>query len=117
MVLAAIHQRSAVAAHGAAAAHAAAHRRELAMKVVIRDLSIRSRPKTHLRRCPGCGDRGDIDHIVACTTGRITEAQRRGAGWMLALVRKQVGRRGAVDLVALGRAAELVVIPPGRPYR
>jgi hypothetical protein len=55
-----------------------------------------------MRRCPGCGSQGDIEHIVSCAGARLGEARKEGAARMLAMVEKQIARRGEV---AEGRLA------------
>lgn len=68
-----------------------------------------------LARCPGCGDRGDVSHVVACVTIRIerhksfansatTHAWKAGARFALEVMERQIARRGGVDLEAV-RAA------------
>jgi len=54
--------------------------------------------------CPGCGSRGDIEHIAACAGARIAGAQREGAALMLGMVRRQIGRRGMVEVGRLAAA-------------
>lgn len=60
--------------------------------------------------CPGCGQRGDVAHLAACRVERKDaadiEAWYRGATYALAMVRTQVGRRGAVDMGKLVDAIE-----------
>jgi hypothetical protein len=60
-------------------------------------------------RCPSCGDNGDVTHIAACTRVALANKWRAAVPdavrEVLAAVRTQVGRRGAVDITALGDMA------------
>lgn len=61
-------------------------------------------------KCPGCGDRGDLAHIVACVRLKedeiIARGWRAGAEFVLEMVKTQIGRRGAVDVATLADAIE-----------
>jgi hypothetical protein len=48
-------------------------------------------------RCPGCGDKGDAEHIAACAEQKIRATFFDGAMWCLLIVEKQVKRRGEID--------------------
>ena len=63
-------------------------------------------------RCPGCGDNGDVNHVVACVAmmrKRYGEEYDRGVrdGWKaamssaIAVLEKQIARRGLVTVQAL----------------
>lgn len=49
-------------------------------------------------RCPSCGDRGDAKHIAACCAITIDKSMSAGASHLLVVVRKQINRRGGVDV-------------------
>lgn len=72
---------------------------------------------SNMRKCPGCGDRADIDHIVACcaslgwtSPGReaslATLRMRDGARELLAMVRRQLQRRGHIKTDLLCHAID-----------
>lgn len=67
--------------------------------------------RTHVK-CPGCGDAGDAAHIAACMVLRGDELTargwKRGADYVLAMAKTQIGRRGAVDVQAIADAIEAV---------
>lgn len=62
------------------------------------------------RRCPGCGDLGDLDHIVACAGAwrdrQAFESWHAGSAAMLEMVDRQLRRRGGLDVVALQKGRE-----------
>lgn len=70
-----------------------------------------------MRRCPGCGDRGDIDHITACCADLNNRwfrevAMQAYASWhagksvMIEMLTKQLRRKSTIDIRALQRGSE-----------
>lgn len=76
--------------------------------------------RTLYRRCPGCGDRGDLDHVVACTRARLArftngedaryrQGWRAGVAWFALAATKMRIRRGMIIVARLERAARAMV--------
>lgn len=72
--------------------------------------------RVHYARCPGCGDMGDVSHVVACVglsmSRRATwdatvyrSGVESGAIGLLFIVEKQMNRRGRIDWDTLTKAA------------
>lgn len=55
-------------------------------------------------RCPGCGDRGDLAHVLACTRRALAARSASTEDALRFMLRKQIERRGAVDVTAIARA-------------
>lgn len=55
-------------------------------------------------RCPGCGDRGDAEHVAACAGARIDTAWNEGGMYAVEIAKRMANRRrwlGAADLVGV----------------
>lgn len=74
--------------------------------------AVRSPSPVPMARCPGCGDRGDVHHVVACVGMKLQRGAevfragwKRGAADLVEMAELQVRRRGSTDVRRLGRAA------------